>query len=418
MTDTTGFDGLGIAPTILATLRRLQFHTPTPIQSKTIPVALQGSDVIGIAQTGTGKTLAFGIPMLQRLQEKGGKGLILLPTRELAIQVDEALQKFTKSMGMRTAVLIGGDSMAKQLSMLRHDPHVVIATPGRLNDHLEQKTIRLHSVSVLILDEADRMLDMGFAPQIKKILAHVPTERQTLVFSATMPDGIAALARHEMRLPVRLEVAPSGTAAERVTQEVFFVDRDSKVALLQELLTTEKGSVLVFSRTKFGAKRLTRQVRAMGHSAEELHSNRTLNQRRFALDGFRKGKYRVLVATDIAARGIDVTDIALVVNFDLPDAAEEYVHRIGRTARAGKAGRAVSFAMPSQRKDVKDIERLIRMTLPVTKTPASATREHRVPGPVIDEPRRGAPAGRPFRGQRRGGFPEQRGGGFRPRRRR
>lgn len=374
MTEPHGFTGLGIRPELLALLQQLQFHTPTPIQEKTIPIALEGKDVIGIAQTGTGKTLAFGIPMIQRLGQHAGKGLVLLPTRELALQVDEVVQKVGRSLGLRTAVLIGGDSMHKQLQAIGRDPHVVIATPGRLNDHLEQKTIRLTNVKILVLDEADRMLDMGFAPQIKKILAHVPADRQTMLFSATMPDGIVAIAKSTMKLPLRVEVAPSGTAADKIDQEVFFVRKEEKLGMLAQLLKQYPGSVLIFTRTKHGAKRLTKQIRHLGVSVEEIHSNRSLSQRKFALEGFKRGKYRILVATDIAARGIDVKDIALVVNFDLPDSPGDYVHRIGRTGRAGKAGRAVSLAMPEQRRDVKDIERLIRMALPVAKTPAHLAR--------------------------------------------
>lgn len=410
MTEQTEFSGLGIRPEILTLLQQLQFHTPTPIQAKTIPIALEGKDVIGIAQTGTGKTLAFGIPMLQRLGQQGGKGLILLPTRELALQVDEALQKIGRPLGVRTVVLIGGDSMHKQLQAIGRDPHIVIATPGRLNDHLEQKTVRLTNVKILVLDEADRMLDMGFAPQIKRILPHVPKERQTMLFSATMPDGIVTMAKSTMKLPLRVEVAPSGTAADKIDQEVFFVRKDEKLGMLEQLLKQYHGSVLIFTRTKHGAKRLTKQIRQAGHTVEELHSNRSLSQRKLALEGFKRGKYRILVATDIAARGIDVKDITLVVNFDLPDNPGDYVHRIGRTGRAGKAGHAISLAMPDQRRDVKDIERLIRMALPVAKAPThlarSVPREHAV---VAERVPQHSGQRRPAFGDRKGGFQRRRG---------
>jgi ATP-dependent RNA helicase RhlE len=365
---TNGFDGLGIAPGLLAALDRLKFSTPTPIQAKSIPTAMEGKDLIGVAQTGTGKTLAFGIPMIQRLAQIKGQGLIILPTRELALQVEEHLHKIGGGIGLRTAVLIGGASMNVQIQHLRKNPHIIIATPGRLIDHLNQRTMDLNGVKILVLDEADRMLDMGFAPQINKILAAVPRERQTMLFSATMPDEIARLASKYMKLPVRIEVARAGTAAERVEQEIFFVSKEEKPRLLDKLLSEYHGSVLVFSRTKFGAKKITRNVNSMGHRAAEIHSNRSLNQRREALDGFKSGKYRVLVATDIAARGIDVTGIELVINYDLPDNAEDYVHRIGRTGRAGHAGRAVSFAAPEERNEVREIERLIRLNLPVSKT--------------------------------------------------
>lgn len=367
----TSFQGLGIAPKILDILEKLKFVQPTPIQHQAIPVAIEGKDVIGIAQTGTGKTLAFGIPMIQRLAQFKGMGLVLLPTRELALQVDESLKRIGSSLGLKTAVLIGGESMGRQMMLLKRGPHIIIATPGRLIDLLDQKALRLDKINSLVLDEADRMLDMGFAPQIKKILAHVPAkeQRQTMLFSATMPAEIAGIAATHMKMPIRVEVAPAGSAATQVEQEVYFVDKSGKLALLEKILTDYKGSVLVFSRTKFGAKKITQVVNRMGHKAAEIHSNRSLNQRLEALNGFKNGKYRVLIATDIAARGIDVTGIELVVNFDLPSTAEDYVHRIGRTGRAGLVGRAISFATYDQRYDVRGIERLIKMALPVSKMP-------------------------------------------------
>lgn len=366
---TPSFYGLGIAPGLLASLEKNKFTVPTPIQERSIPIAIEGKDMIGIAQTGTGKTLAFGIPMIQRLAQTKGRGLVLLPTRELAIQVDETLHKVGKAIGLRTAVLIGGASMNMQRDSLNRKPHIIIATPGRLIDHLEQKFIKLDDIKVLVLDEADRMLDMGFAPQIKKIFAAVPRERQTMLFSATMPQAILDMASAQMKLPLRVEVARAGTASEKVAQELFVVKKDAKNRLLDKLLAEYRGSVLVFSRTKHGAKKITRTVRAMGHPAAEIHSNRSLAQRRDALEGFKSGKYRVLVATDIAARGIDVKGIELVVNYDLPDNPEDYVHRIGRTGRAGQSGRAVSFATPEQRGEVRSIERLMRTALPVSQLP-------------------------------------------------
>ncbi|MBU0540110.1 DEAD/DEAH box helicase [Patescibacteria group bacterium] len=364
-----GFYGLGIAPKLLQILDRHKYKIPTPIQRQSIPIAIEGKDMMGIAQTGTGKTLAFGIPLIQRLAGGRGMGLVIVPTRELALQVNEMIQKLGRPIGLRTAVLIGGASMHYQLQDLRKKPHVIIATPGRLIDHLERKTVKLNAVSVLILDEADRMLDMGFEPQIKQILKNLPAERQTMLFSATMPSRIVNIANTYMKLPVRVEIAPTGTTAEKVAQEVFFVRKEDKIRLLQKILQEHRGTVLVFSRTKHGAKRIAKTVRDMGHSAAEIHSNRTLSQRRDALEGFKTGKYRVLVATDIAARGIDVTGIELVVNFDMPDDSEDYVHRIGRTGRAGMSGQAISFATPDQRRDVKDIERLTRSMLPISKLP-------------------------------------------------
>ncbi len=363
------FYGMGIAPKLLEILDQLKYSTPTPIQHKSIPIAIEGKDVIGIAQTGTGKTLAFGIPLIQRLAQTKGRGLVILPTRELAIQVDETLQRLGRPIGLKTAVLIGGASMHLQIQALKRSPHVIVATPGRLIDHLEQRTIRLDDVKILILDEADRMLDMGFAPQINKILVSVPKDRQTMLFSATMPTEIVKIATTHMKLPVRVEIARAGTASERVIQELFVVGKNEKTQLLEKLLTEYRGTVLVFSRTKHGAKKIARSVRSMGHTSSEIHSNRSLSQRREALDGFKSGKYRVLVATDIAARGIDVKGIEVVINYDLPDNAEDYVHRIGRTGRAGHEGRAISFATPDQSADIRAIERLIRTNLPKSKLP-------------------------------------------------
>ncbi len=364
-----GFSGLGIAPTLLGKLAQLNYSTPTPIQQQAIPVAIEGKDVVGIAQTGTGKTLAFGIPLLQRLNQVHGRGLIILPTRELALQVDEALRKLGSSFGLRTAVLIGGTSIRPQITAIRKNPHVIIATPGRLNDHLQQKTISLDTTRIVILDEADRMLDMGFAPQIEKILRAVPRDRQTMLFSATMPAQIMQMATRYMKLPIRIEVARAGSTAEKVTQELFVVPKESKINLAAKLLEEYRGSTLIFTRTKYGAKKLTHKLRDLGHAAAEIHSNRSLNQRKDALAGFKSGKYRVLVATDIASRGIDVTGIELVLNFDLPTNTEDYVHRIGRTARAGAGGHAISFATPDQRKELDAIERLVRKTIPISKLP-------------------------------------------------
>lgn len=366
------FYGLGIAPKIIEILDKIKFKVPTPIQFKAIPISIEGKDIIGVAQTGTGKTLAFGIPMLQRLAQNPGRGLILVPTRELALQVEEELNKFAPSLNIKTAVLIGGASMHNQIQALRRQPRIIIATPGRLLDHLSQVTIRLDDVRILVLDEADRMLDMGFAPQIEKILRHVPKERQTLLFSATIPDKIVKIATQHMKLPVSVEIAPSGTAAKKVTQELFIIKKEEKSQLLLKLLEQYRGTVLIFCRTKRGAARITKGLRSLGYGAAEIHSDRSLAQRREALEGFKKGKYRILVATDIAARGIDVKGIELVINYDLPDDAENYIHRIGRTGRAGHEGRAISLATPDQRGDVRNIENLMQKNLPVVNHPSFA----------------------------------------------
>jgi len=400
------FYGLGIAPKLLDLLEKKGFTVPTPIQHQSIPVALEGKDVMGIAQTGTGKTLAFGIPMLQIIARTKKKGLIVLPTRELAIQVNESLQVIGRPFGVRTAVLIGGESMMRQQRALRSDPHIIIVTPGRLIDFLQHKQIRLDNVGILILDEADRMLDMGFAPQLKQILATIPEDRQTMLFSATMPPEITKIASTYMKLPVRVEVAPAGTSAALVSQEIFFVEKDKKVEQLRKVLTDYAGSTLVFSRTKFGAKRIAQYVRDMGHTSAEIHSNRSLSQRLEALNGFKVGKYRVLIATDIAARGIDVSGIELVINYDLPDNPEDYVHRIGRTGRAGQTGHAISFATPDQRRDVSIIERLIRKELPMsnmTSLKHLSSRESSAPSRPGSRSRSGGGGGnrRSFAGRRR-----------------
>jgi ATP-dependent RNA helicase RhlE len=365
----SSFYGFGIAPKILEALDRMKFTIPTPIQRKAIPIAIEGKDVIGVAQTGTGKTLAFAIPIIQRLAQSKGRCLVLVPTRELALQVDETFQKLAPLFSMRTAVVIGGASMQMQLQNLRRNPRIIIATPGRLVDHINQRTVLLADVTILILDEADRMLDMGFLPQIERILKLIPSHRQTMLFSATIPKEIISIASAHMKLPIHIEIAPSGTTAERVVQEVFIVKRDAKKQLLGKLLSQYQGSVLLFSRTKIGATKITRFLRQGGHRAAEIHSNRSLPQRKEALEGFKSGRYRVLVATDIAARGIDVTGIELVINYDLPEDSENYVHRIGRTARAGHEGRAISFAMPDQEIEVRSIEKLIKTALPISEHP-------------------------------------------------
>lgn len=364
-----GFSGLGIAPSLMEALNRLQFSTPTLIQRQAIPIALEGKDLVGVAQTGTGKTLAFGIPMIQRLNQLTGCGLVVLPTRELAIQVDESLRKVGARLGLRTVVLIGGAPMYSQIQGIKRNPHIIIATPGRLNDHLQQRTMRLNNVKIVVLDEADRMMDMGFAPQIQKIFKELPRERQTMLFSATIPPEIMKMATTYLKVPIRIEVAPTGSIAEHLTQEIFIIPKSDKTRLVDKLLQKYLGPTLIFTRTKYGAKKLTVFIRDMGHTAAEIHSNRSLSQRRDALEGFKSGKYRVLIATDIASRGIDVTGIELVINFDLPTNTEDYVHRIGRTARAGVSGHAISLAMPEERKDLRDIERLIRKTLPISPLP-------------------------------------------------
>jgi ATP-dependent RNA helicase RhlE len=363
----SGFDGLGIKDTILASIKKLGFTEPTPIQAKTIPIGLEGKDLIGIAQTGTGKTFAFGIPMLQRLGVIGGRGLILLPTRELALQVEENLKKLGTSLGLKTATFIGGEAQERQLYALRKNPHIIIATPGRLIDFLKRKILTLNDIKVLVLDEADMMFDLGFAPQVEEILTKMPTDRQTMLFSATMPLSIVKLTTNHMKMPVSIEAAPSGTAAEKVDQEMYIMHKDDRIKHLEKILNEYKGSVLVFVRTKHSVTGLTEAIRNFGHTAEEIHSNLSLRNRRKALEDFKTGRARVLVATDIAARGLDVNGIELVINYNLPDKLSDYVHRIGRTGRAGKSGKAISFATPDQARDIRDIERIINQPINLTK---------------------------------------------------
>jgi ATP-dependent RNA helicase RhlE len=389
------FYGLGIAPGLLDILESFKFTVPTPIQEKAIPIAIGGQDVIGVAQTGTGKTLAFGIPMIQRLAQGKGRGLVLVPTRELAIQVNESLVKLAHAFRIKTAVVIGGESMFNQVQRLRENPRIIIATPGRLNDHLRQRQVKLNDVSILVLDEADRMLDMGFLPQIESILKVIPRERQTMLFSATMQPSVLKIASSHMKLPVRTEIDPSGTAAEHVTQEIFVVKKDLKGKLLGQLLKQYVGSILLFVRTKRSAGRVAKLLRSMGYAAAEIHADRSQAQRKEALRGFKTGQYRVLVATDIAARGIDVQAIELVINFDLPDDTENYVHRIGRTGRAGKKGHAITLATPDQGRDVKDIEKFMRAAIPVSEHPeVPGERFHYGPG---DTPAAKATKGRSSR---------------------
>lgn len=368
-TETNGFGGLNINPKLLEVIKKAGFETPTPIQREAMPLAIQGGDLVGLAQTGTGKTLAFAVPMLQRLASEGGQGLVLLPTRELALQVDEEYKKLAKQFGLRTAILIGGASINVQRQQLKRKPHVIIATPGRLIDVMERKWISLDNVRVLVLDEADRMLDMGFMPQIRKILQHIPESRQTMLFSATMPLEIERLSKKFMNSPKRIEVAKAGRASDLVQQSLYVVPKSDKIRLLKHIARQENGTILVFIRTKHAAKRIAQSLVQSGEKAAEIHSNLTLAQRRKALEGFKAGKHRILVATDIAARGIDVSGISLVINYDLPESAEDYVHRVGRTGRAETSGRAISFAEPDQGKLVTQIEEKTQVHLKPLKLP-------------------------------------------------
>jgi ATP-dependent RNA helicase RhlE len=358
------FAELGLSQKCLAALEREGFEAPTPIQAQAIPPALQGKDVVGSAATGTGKTLAFVLPILERLEGKHGtRALILAPTRELALQIHEQVERFRHGHHLRAAVVIGGVGMTPQTQAFAKGSEIIVATPGRLNDHLDSGTARLDQVEILVLDEADRMLDMGFLPQLKRILKHVPRGRQSLLFSATMAGEVAAFARENLRNPVRVEVARSGTTSERATQQVFLVGQEEKTALLLALLEEDALSTLVFTRTKRRADRVAKDLARGGHKVAVIHADRSQGQRRAALQGFKDGQYRVLVATDIAARGIDVAEIGHVVNFDLPHVPEDYVHRIGRTARMEASGRASSFASPEEHDLLSGIEKFTRKSV-------------------------------------------------------
>ena len=369
MTENLRFRDLGIAPDLLKVVEGLRYSAPTPIQRKAIPIGVEGKDVVGVAQTGTGKTLAFGIPMVQGLSRSRMKGLVLLPTRELAVQVNETIAKLERPFRLGSAVLIGGESVRNQVQRLRARPRILIATPGRLNDLIEQGIVRVDDVGVVVLDEADRMLDMGFYPQIERILRLIPRGRQTMLFSATMAPEVLKIATAHMRIPIRVEIAPSGSMAENISQEMFVVRRETKSRMLVELLKQYAGSVLIFVRTRRAAHKVAAALRLERHAVSEIHADRSLAQRQAALAAFKSGRARILVATDIAARGIDVIGIELVVNYDLPDDPENYVHRIGRTARAGKSGHAISLATPDQGQDVRRIEGIIRMSIPKSEHP-------------------------------------------------
>jgi ATP-dependent RNA helicase RhlE len=370
---TPTFASLGLSEEMTAALADAGYEAPRPIQASAIPPALAGKDVIGCAATGTGKTAAFVLPMVERLAgKKGTRGLVLAPTRELAEQTMTYLERFGGPRKVNAALVIGGMGMGRQVDALQRKPSVIIATPGRLVDHLQEGTANLTGIELLVLDEADRMLDMGFRPQLDQILKRLPKPRQSLLFSATMASEVKTFAAAHLVAPVKVEVNVSGTTAARATQAVYLVPQEDKVPLLMALLAEGEESTLVFTRTKRRADRVAKAVQRAGHTTDRIHADRSQGQRRAALDGFKQGKFRVLVATDIAARGIDVEDIGHVVNFDLPHVPADYVHRIGRTARNLASGHASSFAAPDEVKLLKDIEKFTQKPVPRRTVPASA----------------------------------------------
>jgi len=365
------FAGLGVAEPILRALAQENYTTPTPIQARAIPALLAGRDLLGIAQTGTGKTAAFGLPLLQRLsvghvppRPKETKALILAPTRELAVQIDQSLRTYGRFLNLKRAVILGGVSQNSQINAMKNGVDIVVATPGRLLDLVQQRQIRLDAVQVLIIDEADRMFDMGFIRDVRKIVSHLPKDRQSMLFSATMPDDVVKLVGDVLKAPERIEVAPQSKTADRVEQKLYYVPMQQKRQLLSELMKDVSfNRVIVFTRTKHGANRVAEHLSRTGVAAEAIHGNKSQNARQRALELFKTGKARVLVATDIAARGIDIDHITHVINFELPNEPESYVHRIGRTARAGGTGIAISFCDSSERAYLRDIERIIRMKI-------------------------------------------------------
>jgi len=356
------FNSFNLHPQIAAGVKALGYHTPTPIQRQAIPPVLQGNDVMGLAQTGTGKTAAFVLPILERLMKspRGGiRALVIAPTRELAEQINTAVADLGRRTSMRSVSIYGGVAMRPQIQKLRNGVEIVVACPGRLLDHIDHGTINLKNIEVLVLDEADRMFDMGFLPDIRKIIRHVPPERQTLLFSATMPDDIRLLARDILHAPITVQVDPAAPAST-VAHALYPVDQHLKTALLLKLLqNTDTESVLIFTRTKHRAKRLGQQLEKAGYRAASLQGNLSQNRRQAALDGFRDGSFQILVATDIAARGIDVSSISHVINYDMPDTADAYTHRIGRTGRAAKTGDAFTFITREDEETVQSIERIL-----------------------------------------------------------
>jgi len=360
------FKELDISEPVLKALINKNYETPTPIQEQAIPVALRDRDLLGIAQTGTGKTAAFAIPIIQKLnrsqpkeQKREIKALILTPTRELAIQIDECFLDYAKYTNLRHAVVFGGVNQRSQVDTLKKGVDILVATPGRLLDLIAQKYITLEHIRHFVLDEADRMLDMGFIHDVKRLLPMLPKRRQTLFFSATMPDAITNLSKTILYKPVKVEVAPVASVVDTIGQFLYFVEKAQKCDLLANILTKDpEKSTLVFSRTKHGADKIAKILSRKGIGCEVIHGNKTQVARQRALNNFKSGKSRVIIATDIAARGIDIVNLEMVINYDLPDVAETYVHRIGRTGRAGNNGTALTFCMQEERIMIKNIQKL------------------------------------------------------------
>jgi ATP-dependent RNA helicase RhlE len=409
------FNELNIIPPILKALDQESYTSPTPIQEQAIPAVLAGRDVFGCAQTGTGKTAAFSVPILQLLHAQPRKqgerrrirALVLSPTRELAIQIEESMRAYGRFTDLKQASIVGGVSQKPQEQALERGVDVLIATPGRLIDLINQKVVDLRHIQIFVLDEADRMLDMGFINDVKKIIAAIPAKRQTLFFSATVPPEISKLANSLLVNPVSVEVTPVSSTVDRIEQSLYFVDKENKQKLLTDLLQDRSiASALVFTRTKHGADRVAKGLARSNITAQAIHGDKSQNARQAALNNFKNGATRVLVATDIAARGIDIEELSHVVNFNLPNIPETYVHRIGRTGRAGHSGVAISFCEAEEIPYLKDIEKLTKKTIPVVKDHPYPMMEGTPPAKAEPQ-QRGAQGGQP-RGQQRGGQSQQR----------
>jgi ATP-dependent RNA helicase RhlE len=360
------FSDFNLSPALKTRLAAANFTTPTPVQEKAIPPALEGKDVLATAQTGTGKTLSFLIPIIERLQQsqnKNGKALILLPTRELAMQVEQAFRKIAGGSNLQVALVCGGMNEGPQLQSIRKGARLIVATPGRLEDYLKRRVVKLDQVEMLVLDEVDRMLDMGFQPAIRRISDAIPAKRQTLCYSATLDSQVKNVVRDYVKEPVRIEIGSVLKPSENVELQSFEVENEKKLELLEHLLQQEKGSFLVFVRTKHGADRVAKKLCRSGWGATQIHGDRSQSQRNAALRSFSEGKHRVLVATDVAARGIDVAHVAHVVNYDMPKVAEDFVHRVGRTGRASSRGVASTFAAPNERRDLRRIEKTLSIQM-------------------------------------------------------
>ncbi len=409
----TEFSTMGLPEKLLSRIDEMGFKEPTPIQARAIPHALNGKDVLGLAQTGTGKTAAFGVPLIAQMMQYGRKpaaktvrGLVLAPTRELANQIAATLKGLTEGTPLKTGLVVGGVSINPQISRLSRGTDILIATPGRLLDILDRGALDLGSCDFLVLDEADQMLDLGFIHALRKISSLLPQERQTMLFSATMPKQMNEIANSYLNAPVRIEVSPPGKAADKITQSVHFIAKAEKLSLLKELLAEHKDErTLVFGRTKHGMEKLMKTLSAAGFSAAAIHGNKSQGQRERALAAFKSGEVKILVATDVAARGLDIPDVKFVYNYELPNVPDAYVHRIGRTARAGKDGQAVAFCAPDEMDELKAIQKPMKITIPV----ASGRPWEAMPDPTAPANRRGG-GGKPG-GGKPGGHRRRRSGG-------